>query len=159
MRITTLAEAVQAFHLEQLARDDSPHTTRAQKADLEKLLAHAATSRWESWEVKPRVLRRFASPPAVVFVSAYDSHAVEAFDLNAVDYVMKPVREERLRDAVTLALSRIHAMLDDCHQGRSPGLAIIMAGIPLSQVATPSTPRRVGRERIRRPKMLAASLR
>ena len=47
-----------------------------------------------------RVLRHFASPPAVVFVSAYDSHAVEAFDLNAVDYVMKPVREERLTEAV-----------------------------------------------------------
>jgi len=47
-----------------------------------------------------RVLRRFTSPPAVVFVSAYDSHAVEAFDLNAVDYVMKPVREERLTEAV-----------------------------------------------------------
>jgi DNA-binding LytR/AlgR family response regulator len=47
-----------------------------------------------------RVLRRFAVPPAVVFVSAYDSHAVEAFDLNAVDYVMKPVREERLTEAV-----------------------------------------------------------
>jgi DNA-binding LytR/AlgR family response regulator len=47
-----------------------------------------------------RVLRRFSSPPAVVFVSAYDVHAVEAFDLRAVDYVMKPVREERLRDAI-----------------------------------------------------------
>jgi len=47
-----------------------------------------------------RILRRFATPPSVVFVSAYDSHAVEAFDLRAVDYVMKPVREERLSDAV-----------------------------------------------------------
>lgn len=47
-----------------------------------------------------RVLRRFATPPAVVFVSAYDSHAVEAFDLRAVDYVLKPVREERLTEAV-----------------------------------------------------------
>jgi DNA-binding LytR/AlgR family response regulator len=47
-----------------------------------------------------RVLRKFASPPSIVFVSAYDAHAVEAFDLRAVDYVMKPVREERLRDAV-----------------------------------------------------------
>ena len=48
-----------------------------------------------------RVLRRFTNPPAVVFVSAYDVHAVEAFDLRAVDYVMKPVREERLTDAVS----------------------------------------------------------
>lgn len=47
-----------------------------------------------------RVLRRFAAPPSIVFVSAYDAHAVEAFDLRAVDYVMKPVREERLHDAV-----------------------------------------------------------
>jgi DNA-binding LytR/AlgR family response regulator len=47
-----------------------------------------------------RVLRRFAAAPSIVFVSAYDEHAVEAFDLRAVDYVMKPVREERLRDAV-----------------------------------------------------------
>ena len=34
-----------------------------------------------------RVLRRFAAPPAVVFVSAYDNHALEAFDLRAVDYL------------------------------------------------------------------------
>jgi DNA-binding LytR/AlgR family response regulator len=51
-----------------------------------------------------RVLRRFSSPPAVVFVSAYDNHALEAFDLRAVDYVMKPVREERLAEAVSRVL-------------------------------------------------------
>ena len=57
-----------------------------------------------------RVLRRFAAPPEVVFVSAYDSHAVEAFDLRAVDYVMKPVREERLTEAVRRVVeSRGHA--------------------------------------------------
>ena len=49
-----------AFQLEQRARGVSPHTARAQKGDLEKLVAHAATARWEGWEVKPRVLRRFA---------------------------------------------------------------------------------------------------
>jgi DNA-binding LytR/AlgR family response regulator len=47
-----------------------------------------------------RVLTRFAHPPAIVFVTAYDNHAVEAFDLKAVDYVLKPVRPERLADAV-----------------------------------------------------------
>jgi tyrosine recombinase XerC len=55
-----LMEAVMAFHLEQRARGVSPHTARAQKGDLEKLVAHAASHRWEGWEVKPRVLRRFA---------------------------------------------------------------------------------------------------
>ena len=49
-----------AFHLEQRARGVSPHTARAQKGDLEKLLAHALPTSWPGWEVKPRVLRRFA---------------------------------------------------------------------------------------------------
>lgn len=47
-----------------------------------------------------RVLGRFATPPPVVFVSAYDDAAVEAFRLRAVDYLLKPVREERLAEAV-----------------------------------------------------------
>lgn len=55
-----LAEAVMAFHLEQRARGVSPHTARAQKGDLEKLVAHAVTYHWPGWDVKPRILRRFA---------------------------------------------------------------------------------------------------
>jgi len=47
-----------------------------------------------------RVLSKFASRPQIVFVTAYDEHAVAAFDLEATDYVMKPVRAERLADAV-----------------------------------------------------------
>jgi DNA-binding LytR/AlgR family response regulator len=47
-----------------------------------------------------RVLSKFASRPQIVFVTAYDEHAVAAFDLEATDYVMKPVRAERLGEAV-----------------------------------------------------------
>jgi DNA-binding LytR/AlgR family response regulator len=47
-----------------------------------------------------RVLRRFARPPAVVFVTAYDDGAVDAFDLGATDYVRKPVRAERLAESL-----------------------------------------------------------
>jgi DNA-binding LytR/AlgR family response regulator len=47
-----------------------------------------------------QVLARFKSPPPIVFVTAHEEHAVEAFDLRAVDYVLKPVREERLAEAV-----------------------------------------------------------
>jgi DNA-binding LytR/AlgR family response regulator len=46
------------------------------------------------------VLHQFREPPAVVFVTAHQHHAVEAFDLHAVDYLLKPVREERLREAL-----------------------------------------------------------
>ncbi|HSE72064.1 MAG TPA: LytTR family DNA-binding domain-containing protein [Nocardioidaceae bacterium] len=47
-----------------------------------------------------RVLSRFRTPPPVVFVTAHDDHAVDAFELNAVDYVLKPVRDDRLAEAV-----------------------------------------------------------
>ncbi len=47
-----------------------------------------------------QVLRRFRTPPPVVFVTAHEEHAVDAFELRAVDYVLKPVREDRLAEAV-----------------------------------------------------------
>jgi DNA-binding LytR/AlgR family response regulator len=46
------------------------------------------------------VLRAFATPPAVVFVSAYETPAVEAFAVRALDYVMKPVTTERVEEAL-----------------------------------------------------------
>jgi DNA-binding LytR/AlgR family response regulator len=50
------------------------------------------------------VLARFKNPPAVVFVTAHEKHAVEAFELDAVDYVLKPVRAERIAEAVRRVL-------------------------------------------------------
>jgi two-component system response regulator LytT len=47
------------------------------------------------------VLDRFASPPAVVFVSAYEDGAVRAFEVHAVDFLMKPVSKRRIEDAIT----------------------------------------------------------
>lgn len=51
-----------------------------------------------------RILGQFKSPPKVVFVTAHDDHAVDAFELNAVDYLLKPIREDRLRESVRRAL-------------------------------------------------------
>jgi DNA-binding LytR/AlgR family response regulator len=47
-----------------------------------------------------RLLSGFAAPPRVVFVTAHEDFAVTAFELGAVDYVLKPVRPERLAEAV-----------------------------------------------------------
>jgi DNA-binding LytR/AlgR family response regulator len=47
------------------------------------------------------VLDRFASPPAIVFVSAYADGAVRAFEVHALDYLMKPVTRRRLEEAIT----------------------------------------------------------
>lgn len=53
-----------------------------------------------------RTLAERLRPPAIVFVTAHDHYAVEAFDLDAVDYVLKPVEAERLERAVERAFSR-----------------------------------------------------
>jgi two-component system response regulator AlgR len=47
--------------------------------------------------------------PAVIFVTAHDRHAVEAFELNALDYLMKPVRAGRLAAALKKALAAVPA--------------------------------------------------
>jgi len=47
-----------------------------------------------------QVLARFRTPPPIVFVTAHEEHAVDAFELQAVDYVLKPVRADRLAEAV-----------------------------------------------------------
>ena len=53
-----------------------------------------------------RAVAKNDTPPAVIFVTAHDSFAVEAFDLDAVDYVLKPVAPERLERAIARALAR-----------------------------------------------------
>lgn len=47
-----------------------------------------------------RVLRQFAHPPKVVFVTAHEDAAVDAFALDAVDYLLKPLRPDRLAEAI-----------------------------------------------------------
>ena len=51
-------------------------------------------------------LNRLSTPPAIIFSTAYDAYACQAFDLNAVDYLLKPVRADRL----VRALSRAHRL-------------------------------------------------
>jgi two-component system, LytTR family, response regulator AlgR len=64
-----------------------------------------------------RHVQKMPNAPAIVFTTAYDAYAVKAFELNAIDYLLKPIRRERLAAALkkavaghprnTLALQRI----------------------------------------------------
>lgn len=57
-------------------------------------------------------LHKLKNPPAVVFVTAYSDHAVEAFDVDATDYLMKPVEEARLDQAINKVLARVKSTSD-----------------------------------------------
>ena len=52
-------------------------------------------------------LHKLKNPPAIVFVTAYSDHAVEAFDVDAVDYLVKPVETARLEQALNKVVSRV----------------------------------------------------
>lgn len=56
--------------------------------------------------------------PGIVFVTAYDRYAVAAFDLHAIDYVLKPVRADRFRTALARARQRLAAERRDELAGR-----------------------------------------
>jgi DNA-binding LytR/AlgR family response regulator len=66
-----------------------------------------------------RVLRRFALPPQLVFVSAYDGAAVDAFELRALDYLRKPVSRRRVEEA----LGRVVAAIEAAPAGNGDSLA------------------------------------
>ncbi len=73
-----------------------------------------------------RVLSQFKTPPPVVFVTAHDEHAVDAFELNAVDYVLKPVRDDRLSEAVRRI---VEARLADTAGEIDDSIAVELGGV------------------------------
>ena len=54
-----------------------------------------------------QLLERETGSPALVFVTAFDQHAIEAFEVNAVDYLLKPVDAARLEQALARARRRL----------------------------------------------------
>ena len=61
------------------------------------------------FEVARRLLEHEDEAPALVFVTAFDQHAIEAFEVNAVDYLLKPVESGRLEQALQRARRRVEA--------------------------------------------------
>jgi DNA-binding LytR/AlgR family response regulator len=76
-----------------------------------------------------QVLSRFRVPPAIVFVTAHEGHAVEAFDVRAVDYVLKPVRADRLAEAVRRVVSVVEGVGDRATAGDDPQVAVERGGV------------------------------
>lgn len=60
------------------------------------------------------------SPPAVIFTTAYDSYTLEAFEASAVGYIMKPVRRQRLADALSRASRLTRAQLSGLASHQPP---------------------------------------
>ena len=72
------------------------------------------------------LLAKLSEPPVIVFVTAHDGHAVTAYGIGAVDYLLKPVRAERL----SAALAKVLRMLP-AGTPRPPDLADALAALPV----------------------------
>ena len=85
-----------------------------------------------------QTLRTLPHPPAVVFVTAHAEHAVQAFELEAVDYLTKPVRLERLQQALQKAERLLRSRGEPLNEASAEVLLIQERGrterVPLAEV-------------------------
>jgi two-component system response regulator AlgR len=91
-----------------------------------------------------KLISQNKTPPAIIFCTAYDDHALQAFNVNAVGYLLKPVRREALAEALAKArslnrvqlsaLSDVTAANDQSHKQRTHISAKTHRGIELVAV-------------------------
>jgi len=100
-RLARLLRSIKGIDLCGLARDgaEALETLEREKPDL--VLLDVQMPGLDGFEVVNEL--RGDSLPLIVFVTAYDQYALRAFEVSAVDYLLKPVSEERLRQAVAKA--------------------------------------------------------
>lgn len=80
----------------------------AAAADADVLLLDVRMPGMDGIEVAQH-LQKLDRPPAVIFTTAYDTYAIRAFELHAVDYLLKPIRAARLQEALSRAPVRHRA--------------------------------------------------
>src|SRR6478735_11922821 len=109
------------------------------------VLLDIAMPGWDGVDLA-RVLTGLPHPPAVAFLSAHDDRAVEAYEIGALDYLLKPVRAARLAEAVT----RFCAARDAAVEHDRRHLLSAAAAVPPPAAARPPSPA-VGRDRPAQP--------
>ena len=80
-------------------------------------------------------ISKMKHPPAVIFTTAYGDYALDAFDAHAIDYLLKPIRKERLEDAInrakTMTKTIIDSLQDDLPKTRTHMSAFMQGNIQL----------------------------
>jgi two-component system response regulator AlgR len=102
LRLQALVGEIGGWQLAGEAGNGREAVERAVELDVDAVLLDIAMPVMDGLEAA-RHLARLERPPAVVFCTAYDEHALAAFDAAAVDYLVKPVRRERLAEALERA--------------------------------------------------------
>ncbi len=88
------------------------------------------------------VVELLPQPPAIIFSTAYEEHALKAFEIAAVDYLLKPFSEDRLREAIDRARERLAggestdlSVLDEARRDRPAERVLVRDGSKIHVVA------------------------
>ncbi|MEM9500259.1 MAG: LytTR family DNA-binding domain-containing protein [Pseudomonadota bacterium] len=104
-RIQVICAEIDSIRVVGTASDGAAALRLADKLDPDLVLLDMTMPELDGLGVA-RKLAESETPPAVIFVTAHDHFAVEAFDLEAIDYVLKPVSADRLERAIERAVAR-----------------------------------------------------
>lgn len=96
------------------------------KHDIDLIFLDIQMPGMNGFEVAKALTERQNPLPAIVFVTAFDQYAVQAFEIHALDYILKPVDDNRLEQAVEKVQSYLKTQQDNAHKKK---LASFVAGI------------------------------
>lgn len=105
-RIQVICAELPAIRVVGTASDGAAALRLAEKLQPDLVLLDMTMPELDGLGVARKFSESEEEPPAVIFVTAHDHFAVEAFDLEAIDYVLKPVSADRLERAIERAASR-----------------------------------------------------
>ena len=105
-RIQVICAELPAINVVGTASDGAAALRLADKLEPDLVLLDMTMPELDGLGVARKFAEADSEPPAVIFVTAHDHFAVEAFDLEAIDYVLKPVSADRLERAIERAVAR-----------------------------------------------------
>ncbi len=101
-RLRRLAEGLPEYEVCGEASDGNSALAQVAELQPDILLLDIRMPGLDGMEVAAR-LSKLSSPPAIIFCTAYDSYAIQAFDVQAIAYLLKPVRKQALAEALARA--------------------------------------------------------
>ena len=119
MRLASMVEDLPGFTVVALAENGEEALRQAKKLQPDIVLMDIRMPGKDGLQAAAELASN-ANPPAVIFCTAYDEHALAAFKASAVEYLLKPIKSDHLLEALVKAQRVNRAQLSSLDEGRAP---------------------------------------